>query len=446
MDILSDDTRLLILRAMPDMASLKAVVRSCPIWHACYLRNRKRILFDVLIRELTMPVFIQAIAVFEARSVNIPLLSRSEEYREKESAGIVKYSELSLEKLVRLAKFYHTVKTITNDFLETCLREHPMTREKVDSKELSRTETLRIYRAIYNLELYFTVFEDVNPAANPAIRWSGNCLDKYVQYRQLLYFLRHFSVAETEEMSCIEEYMHSKYLSLFYEIRSNSDLTRRLQRRRRNELRIFVPHAVVNDVEDILIFPDTPSHCSTVLLGLGIELFGTIHKQPNLASKLSLLNQSLTHEITRGTSGNIFMNVLKESINRVYDQEFVGCWVRYMLKYDIGFKREFRMRGSASKQNPTDEQQALALGLPNAKGTWELMQWFTTLRPKQFWKREVWEFRRGLLSWGYAMWDRERLEQLGLAEISHETLPRMGPRHLLKSGLYNFTYQKMSYF
>jgi hypothetical protein len=422
MDKLNHDIKVMILAEMPDMASLDALVHSCPEFHKCYLLMQKRILFNILTRELTMPVFIQALAVIEAQNIQIPLVSKEmpfnhparffnvhafmDEYAKRQSEGTVEYSEISLETLIRVAEFYKSVRAITSDYLETCLGEHPLTLERVTLRGLSKVERLRIHRAIYNLELYFTLFKSANPAANPAVRWGGSGSEQHAQDLELFSIVYRFSVAEVEEMSCMEEYMYNKNVSVFREIRHNQHLIKKLHRR---ELRVLIPKPLESDTHD------PSSRYSLILVSLGIELFASIHKHSDLAGKLSVLKPDLINKISMVPFIGIFGNTLRGSIKRINtnNNNNGACAARF-----DHYCPTYEMRIDPSSENPT--------ALPNSYGSWKIMKWFSLRRSGHHWHFELWQFRLGLLGWGYAMWDAARLEEMGLDDIDYEMMPSMG--------------------
>ncbi|KKZ66153.1 hypothetical protein EMCG_08109 [[Emmonsia] crescens] len=291
-----------ILCQLPDLLSLRDLVKASPDFHSVYRFDRRRILSRLLARTTPLPILVEV--------ASLPALRRTDDYdsskleegvgrlgfakdflsiydellrtsqgpdpdsrdtkknvgadvdaEEKEEVakrningvnftysrdnGIsAQFSALSVNELLLVVRQHFIVHSISQDFTLSCLRLNPFTgkryRDNADDPgfgngggsgdgilPLSGTETFRIHRALYRLEmlgLIYTLWEVRDP-------------NYYIT------FLKSLPPWEMEEIHCVRNYMYQVYLtsSLEMNIPSNynvvEDRGRAMNRGHRNNAR-----------------------------------------------------------------------------------------------------------------------------------------------------------------------------------------------------------------
>ncbi|KAJ8069347.1 hypothetical protein OCU04_003002 [Sclerotinia nivalis] len=236
-DLFPVEIKLQMLNSLPDIRSLHSLISSSRAFYDCYNhdRNRCEVFCRVLVNEMTLPIFLQAIAI-SSKSVrkmkwkgkNLPngiqnLHNFMRKYSKDLKATTFNPRSYDLKTMIRIAKFHLTIKAISQDYFESCLGLHPWTHEKYEKKELERVETLRIQRALYNVELY-----------PRSLKHAGGYLKKQCTLSRQIYgetgimpvrglhrsFLEHFSLWEAEGMVSILDYMEREYHYILQDCKS----------------------------------------------------------------------------------------------------------------------------------------------------------------------------------------------------------------------------------
>lgn len=116
-------------------------------------------------------------------------------------------SPLSLHTSIRLIRFHKKViRYFASDFSSSILVVHPMSKESMPCySPLSFTETRRIHRAFYRVELYYKLF---GGSQWQSAEWFG--------FRTpTIKFLGLFPPWELEELRCVHDFLHRRLLASY---------------------------------------------------------------------------------------------------------------------------------------------------------------------------------------------------------------------------------------
>ncbi|KAE8412910.1 hypothetical protein BDV36DRAFT_304538 [Aspergillus pseudocaelatus] len=191
-EALPPEVKTVVLYAIPDLLSLNALVIASPSFHALYLSQRKQLLSTILERCLQIPVMKylgQKLDVYQV------------------------FASMAEDDLLEMAPLHTIVEFILEDMVNSFLELRPDTQKPKEEKVvLSPSETFRMQRALYRLEIHrllfnnrdlpsfdgLDYFEDVHPDDND----------------QWIFFLSLFSPWEMEEIRCVLKYMFRAYEEL----------------------------------------------------------------------------------------------------------------------------------------------------------------------------------------------------------------------------------------
>ncbi|KAF7862649.1 hypothetical protein EAF04_007522 [Stromatinia cepivora] len=220
-DLFPVEIKLHILNSLPDIRSLHSLISSSRAFYDCYNndRNRCEVFCRVLVNEMTLPIFLQAIAISSKSNLH----NFMRKYSKDITATTFNPRSYDLKTMIRIAKFHLTIKAISQDYFESCLGLHPWTHEKYEKKELERIETLRIQRALYNVELYLRSLKHADGYIKKQCTLSRQIYGEtgIIPVRGLhRSFLEHFSLWEAEEMVSILDYMEREYHYILQDCKS----------------------------------------------------------------------------------------------------------------------------------------------------------------------------------------------------------------------------------
>ncbi|KAF4628264.1 hypothetical protein G7Y89_g9887 [Cudoniella acicularis] len=204
----------MVLHASPTLGTLQSLVLSSPLYHQAYVSSRKSILSTVLRNELGS-VWNDAAA--RLRGSKFPSTSDPEDDL-AEITLIVNYevgskfptddvNPCDLPTLIEMARFHWKVLHIMSNFCKHSLLFHPL-HKNVGAcyQELSPSESRRIYRALYRLEIFCSLFEfGGNDRGYETSDYDGDEVQDI--------FLGKFGVWEIEEIACLRDYFYRYYYS-----------------------------------------------------------------------------------------------------------------------------------------------------------------------------------------------------------------------------------------
>ncbi|KAE8308024.1 hypothetical protein BDV41DRAFT_23274 [Aspergillus transmontanensis] len=188
LEALPPEIKTVVLYAIPDLASLNALVHASPSFHALYISQRKQLLSTILARCLQLPVMVDAVAALialrgreERRKVPKPGREAVDEFLSKyiplrsilnppNSFSARKYlcqkldvyqvfASLTEDELLEMARLHTTVEFILEDMVHSFLELRPDSQTpKEKNILLSPSETFRMQRALYRLEIHRLLF------------------------------------------------------------------------------------------------------------------------------------------------------------------------------------------------------------------------------------------------------------------------------------------------
>ncbi|KAK2803659.1 hypothetical protein FQN50_006875 [Emmonsiellopsis sp. PD_5] len=246
-----------ILTSLPDLPSLRSLIKASPAFHALYLHDQRRILRTLLARVIPQPVLVEVALIpalkrercdddeeeggsFAERfleryeglegvlkgveggcgrdgevRVNGVRFAYSKGDRDTngnsngtENGGLsVDFSDFTLTELREIVRQHYIVHSIAEDMARSCLRVNPFTKEvaaiddSYDNNEmlpLSETETYRIHRALYRVQILAHLYT----------LWRVRDPNYYTA------FLKMFPPWEREEIHCVRNYMYKAFLDV----------------------------------------------------------------------------------------------------------------------------------------------------------------------------------------------------------------------------------------
>ncbi|KAK2775182.1 hypothetical protein FQN53_003282 [Emmonsiellopsis sp. PD_33] len=310
-----------ILTSLPDLPSLRSLIKASPSFHALYLHDQRRILRTLLARVIPQPVLVEVALVSalkregcaeeEGESFAERFLERYEGLRgvlKGEGEGLegngdedgevrvngvrfwyskagrdrdrdrdgngngngngglsIDFSSFTLAELREVVRQHYIVHSIAEDTARSCLRVNPFTKEAaMDSYNnnepmlaLSETETYRIHRALYRVQILAHLYRV----------WCVRDPNYYTA------FLKSFPPWEREEIHCLRNYMYKAFLDICSDgdvsnscegAQESAGIGRRLRSRKR---RRGSDNRSDSDFEFDLAIDDQREHCLT----LGLE-------------------------------------------------------------------------------------------------------------------------------------------------------------------------------
>ena len=221
LDELATELKVKALKHIPTLPALYNLIRGSPSYHAAYISSERReILSRVLINDMGPEVFCDAFHLMRARhmwKINLDDNSNStwssraldfiSNYHDNRSLSS-DFGTPTLDSLVEMANFHWDVHFMSARFCHHTLSTHPLTAEAEQSYEsISRTETSRIYRALYRFELANTIFK------LPAEFGRGSEVLIFQTHGKIGFF-ESFNWWEVEEVACVCNYLHQYFLLL----------------------------------------------------------------------------------------------------------------------------------------------------------------------------------------------------------------------------------------
>lgn len=221
-----------VLMSVPDLPTLRSLIRASPVMHAQYRHNRDRILRACLGRELDgFLVDAYACATSRVRALGGPFPRfRSDEkitefldaYRGWLSGSTPSINSLELDCLRWLAAFHLSVARPVARWYSTWALANlaqatlPADRAPAESTEtarekhrtLSRSEEIRIFRALYRYETFYHLF-----GQNKGNRCGGFC---NYQINEIFFVL--FDPWEVEAVGCLDLFVRQRYKDIFKKV------------------------------------------------------------------------------------------------------------------------------------------------------------------------------------------------------------------------------------
>lgn len=243
LESLPAELRVMVLCRVPDLPTLRALVRASPILHAQYRHDRDEILRACLSRELE-GLFVDAWANIESRVCtlgprNDGVITSYIAYYRTWLSSPTPYPDVNSIKGGRLRWMaaYHLAiarpmallysnwaltnlkKTILSSTsqqgpggteIKEAVKEEPTAQTNRDIK-LSRSEEIRIFRALYRYETFQHLF-GIN---------EGKRKGRFSSHEINYLFFSHFGPWETDAIGCIHTFVTHKYEDIFNQVKAD---------------------------------------------------------------------------------------------------------------------------------------------------------------------------------------------------------------------------------
>ncbi|OAT13405.1 hypothetical protein BDBG_08610 [Blastomyces gilchristii SLH14081] len=470
-EYLPTEIKIEILSQLPDLASLRDLVKASPHFHSVYLFDRRRILRHLLARTTPRPIFLEVLSLAALRRAadcdSLPLkdevkilglakgflntydelrglsqefvenvrettqkvgadveVEEKEEVEKRSINGVTftyskgdglsaQFAALLLDELLAVVRQHFIVRAMTEDIVRSCLRLNPFTGKRHRGKSndhesgsgggsddgilpLSRSETCRIYRALYRLELLAVMHT----------RWGVRYPNHHIA------FLNFLSPWEIEEIHCIRNYMYQIFLTSSSETSAssnnsvldcqvrviNSNKARCERRGRASGVGIGIGGP---DVDDDVYFDLAVDDQREQYLARGLEFLWRWFQASDQYE-----SSPVTKHITSTDVNNSLM--------------------------DPSQHRKINPSISAIESNPTSASFFLTRALnPNIVGVFRPVRASETFTSDADWSRPnlgwAWLHKKNSKylcqmhncynrKWGYVFWDQKRLTQMGMTE------------------------------
>ncbi|KAK4247469.1 hypothetical protein C7999DRAFT_14491 [Corynascus novoguineensis] len=231
LDALPAELRDQILLSIPDLKTLHSLVHACPVMYAHYRTNRTAILRACVSRDLD-GFFADAYACAKSRfsalgspRTNDKIVGFVEWYRHRLSShALVEVDSISSDDLLWLANVHFTVmiplaRRYRNWALGNLIHETSSSNDRVvitttaekPDAECSRSEEIRIFRALYRYETYDNIFGR-NEGRREGIIYPVGINDL---------FFGLFNPWEIEAIGCIELFVRYHYEEIFDSVKED---------------------------------------------------------------------------------------------------------------------------------------------------------------------------------------------------------------------------------
>ena len=209
------ELQLSILYKLSDVSSLSALVHASPLYHQAYVSVRQQVLLEVLFEEVGPFVLFDAWIVVQAQKLERENEDNGENVRwfldqckksTLHNIPLKSMKELPLEELFSLARLQRTVQFVATAFVESAISNRPIACQLKDQHEPpSVTESQRMYRALYRLELFCRLFnEPTRKTPQP-----------FKDINKPPLFVAFYPSREVEEIACIRDYIINFYHNSF---------------------------------------------------------------------------------------------------------------------------------------------------------------------------------------------------------------------------------------
>ena len=226
----------LLLLNLPDPSSLRALVRVSPLYHELYRQHRRRFLSTALFNCLSYDGLHIALSVQEASTIfsddsdEDPIFRKQkvrQRFFEKPSSMPMSRNwldSISFDTLISLMQYHWKIAAVACAYIQTTLSANPVTGEPIPVYPTpSRSESHRIYRALYHFEHYCVLFvsrskiPDVPPSQDgqAPLQYGRQIALQYTENQFSLYsFLPLIASWEIEEIACIRNYVLKQYTKI----------------------------------------------------------------------------------------------------------------------------------------------------------------------------------------------------------------------------------------
>ncbi len=219
LETLPAELRLQILKLLPELTDLKAIVHASPVFHQQYLLDRRQLLgnsLQVNLGSVLVDAYAleQSLALPEARQLPLGATTRFvrlqlADYAELRASPHGVLEKCSSDALASMASFYLSVIKPLLAQLPPLFLQNLNGPPEADVEELSKVERTRLSRALYRVQLFYSLFRFDEECSPAGFQFSG--ADKIISFFGL------FDPWENEAVYSIYHAMVEKYRRLFEE-------------------------------------------------------------------------------------------------------------------------------------------------------------------------------------------------------------------------------------
>ncbi|KAH6680230.1 hypothetical protein B0J14DRAFT_471508 [Halenospora varia] len=384
------ELRVTILRAVADVPSLSALVRSSPLYHEVYRGQRQSLLMSVLSNELTPKILFEASLVAEAANIRI---HRKFSPSSNEDDLMSALNGVALNVLVKIAQYQYAMYYLAEDFYKSTLSQHPITFANLAPISLSSFELRRFYRACYRFEIFSYLFWTLIENPTTGSEW-GHRSDRHPGS---VYFPS-FEHWEVEEIYCLRDYIYRRYDTVLKEGKEELD-----EVFYRQEAMDGWPGQTEEEIRSRMMAKGIGDYASMIetAMGYGLEFLAYTLRVQDSQEKI------LRIEARLGPSFSFISHA--------------GLFLTKSLDYSQSL-RQPRTRGEAqqlAKVEFTNDQDQKS---PNAAWPWPLQ-----FGDNCFNFGAPYSNKSSFRSWGYVMWDKKRLDAMEILEKEVVSFRAHGP-------------------
>ncbi|TGO08415.1 hypothetical protein BTUL_0210g00080 [Botrytis tulipae] len=430
-----------IFKQLKDTYSLHSLISASRSFHECYLDDEYQceVFCKMLVDEMTLPIFLQAVAISSDSVRRIRWTGQwtgafqnvrefMDQYSTDSRATTYDGKSYNMRTLLSIAEFHLIIKAVTQDFFASCLNLHPWTHEKYEKNELERHEELRIQRAFYNLELYVRLFErgdDYHIQRTLLNEQSHGIILGGRNVGQEIYasFFNHFSFWEVEEMVSVKDYMEREYNDIINECKDFLAKNSQAHQYGSPSTLRKIHEAENNELGSCGYSRNHYNDFNRTFINKGVEFFWKVCNQNGPKTKIPLIDIPIQQDnILLSTQFTKIMTIhfylIDQALNNQQSQDDTSEYSRFYYCYD-------RFPASRARQ----------LDLPGSRFAYDFIMKF--VRSQTYCFRDCWS------SWGYCMWDMERIIDIhdiywpttNLLESHHGPRSRLSPRAVLLPAL-----------
>lgn len=410
LELLPPELQCQILKSVPNLKSLRALLRASPHCFRVYRTSRETVLSHVASNQITPAILPIALHALERRDHRRLMSNRTKAVASQKTPR--KPHKISFETWERLLCFHEIVESFVSNFassrlvaLENSIHSQTQSPPPHESPErhleLSQIEYARLARAFYHLDLYGNLFYDVN---------TYGLRDDKAQIRKLarsVLFLQSLRAWELEELLCVRSYMIDRLKGYLNQLEDDF-----MKAFLENMPYIMWPNEDDEDGDELVNSPDVFfSHMGYMwyqytwienCLTRGLETLSEMFSADTFRGKFALLGYwDWDHQL-----GDYFPPFMSQTLNAMPASSEWGLAAKAESP-EIGFHENIEG--------------------PNEAWSWALK--FCAHPNMLFDQRNPGTRARTatdnhpLEGWGYVIWDHERLKRLGILTRRQDPRP-----------------------
>ncbi|RYC56095.1 hypothetical protein CHU98_g10120 [Xylaria longipes] len=367
----------MILGHLTDVPSLHTAVLSCSLFYRVFLTAEMTITRQVLFNQISVNVLPEAMIASESALLR--------EYSDSETRVVISNfvaqnlrqrptptRSWSLPKALRLGRLHFYVEAWAEKFVEVTLTKKPLKRSQ---RPVTYQEICRIQRALYRFEIYCNLFREVLDVNSPVYN-----------EQESLYFAR-FASYENEQLGCIHDFLVRAITPGNFQVRWM--LLRSITYEKMLAFNDVAEHDVSWGAWNVDYIFGLDSPWAQYILSLGLQKLCEISSAETYEERYRALDATKCPSVT--------LSFLHE-----------------------GFEIASERNNDVFLEDLTPENETLHIKSPFFKdpdpGPLDAWRWAHLEETRSNWVYQ--EDRKELREWGYVIWDRVRLEAVGIFDGS----------------------------